>query len=495
MRRVLLPLLAIVALAVGAAVAPAANTPTRTARAKSVALVVQIVLPGADAIVLGGLLSRDGAEQGGGDFVYPADGSIVKVAAATTSVRASVAASRASARTATSAGAVSLLDGLVTATGVRATATATAEAGRASSRGSAVVEGLIVAGQPVAAGTNDVLELTGLGTLTIGETVDANRSAGGRRTFTVALHLRLERPSHGLPAGAEVLVGYADAGAAAPKPAPATTAVAAVTPPAPADPSPGDGGGRDTARTQAPPPGGFTRTPPLGPATRAELLGPGYVFPVVGGARFSDEFGGPRAQTGFHQGIDLFAANGTPLVAVHDGTLFRVGWNRLGGNRLWLDDGQGNYFYYAHLSAFSDIARDGAQVRAGDVIGFVGDSGDAKGTPFHVHFEIHPDAGWAVPPIAFVSAWQDATPGTAGGPVAPADQPPPSPVAPPQAVALPDGVQLEEAFDISRASGLDDVAVAAAAGSSGEGGRPVPEPDAIVAIGGEAQPGFIGLPG
>ena len=91
---------------------------------------------------------------------------------------------------------------------------------------------------------------------------------------------------------------------------------------------------------------------------------------------------------------------------MHDGTLFRVGWNRLGGWRLWLDDGQGNYFYYAHLSAYSDLAHDGAQVHAGDVIGYMGDTGDAKGTPFHLHFEMHPDGGWAVPPIAYVSAWE-----------------------------------------------------------------------------------------
>src|ERR671919_1132064 len=62
----------------------------------------------------------------------------------------------------------------------------------------------------------------------------------------------------------------------------------------------------------------------------------------------------------------------------------------MGGNRLWLRDGEGNEFYYAHLSAFSPLARDGARVRAGDVIAFVGTTGDAEGTPPHLHFEIHP---------------------------------------------------------------------------------------------------------
>ena len=60
------------------------------------------------------------------------------------------------------------------------------------------------------------------------------------------------------------------------------------------------------------------------------------------------------------------------------GTVFSVGWNDLGGYRLWLRDRQGNQFYYAHLSAFSPLAVDGTEVRAGDVIGFVGNTGDAQ---------------------------------------------------------------------------------------------------------------------
>ena len=67
----------------------------------------------------------------------------------------------------------------------------------------------------------------------------------------------------------------------------------------------------------------------------------------------------------------------------------------------------GNLFYYGHLSAYAPVAKTGAQVHAGDVIGFLGDSGDAQGTPFHLHFEIHPAGKWAVPPYAYVSAWLD----------------------------------------------------------------------------------------
>ena len=507
MRRALLPILAAVALAATAVAAPAAKAPARKARAKAVAFVVQVVRPGADPVALGSLQTRAGSARGRGDFAFGADGAAVRVTGSTTAVEASASGTEAVAHTTVTSGGVSLLGGLVTVASLRVAAGADAKGGRATSAIRTRVSGLRVAGVAVGAGTNDVIDLAGVGTLTVGETVEAIRSPGGRRTFTVALHLRLSKAAAGLPAGSEILVGYAEGGAAAPKPpavakkaattAPAATTVTttpAVATPAPAPAETGNGGGRDTSRTQQPPPGGFTRTPPIRPDTKAELLSGQYVFPVVGGAAFSDDFGGPRADTGFHQGIDLFAANGAPLVAVHDGTLFRVGWNRLGGWRLWLDDGQGNYFYYAHLSAYSDIAVDGAQVHTGDVIGYMGDSGDAKGTPFHLHFEMHPDGGWAVPPIAYVSAWQHTTPGVGTLPLPAAGLTPPDP-ATSTVPAPPQGAELELATDISQASGLDDAALVQSAGGGAEGSGPLPEPDAIVAVGSENQPGFVGLTG
>ena len=420
---------------------------------------------------------------------------------ARTAVDASAGGARASAQTTVTGGAVSLLGGLITASSLRSAATATADSGRARSAVRARVTGLRVGGVAISAATNDVIDLPGTGSLTIGETVEAIRSPGGSRDFTVALHLRLSRQAAGLPAGSEILVGYAEGGAAAPKPAPkpqvagvSTTNFAGSSVPAlpvaPAATETGDGGGRNTLNTEDPPPGGFTRTPPIRPETKAELLGGGYVFPVVGGAQFSDDFGGPRAETGFHQGIDLFSANGTPVVAVHDGTLFRVGWNRLGGWRVWLDDGQGNYFYYAHLSAYSDLARDGAPVHAGDVIGYMGDTGDAQGTPFHLHFEIHPDAGWAVPPIAYVTAWESATPGVGSaavstGGASPRRRRPPRPTR-----------RCSTSSPTSRpVSGLDDAALAQAVGAGADGAGPAPQPDAIVAVGSDSAPGFVGLTG
>ncbi|MBA2474687.1 MAG: M23 family metallopeptidase [Actinobacteria bacterium] len=123
----------------------------------------------------------------------------------------------------------------------------------------------------------------------------------------------------------------------------------------------------------------------------ARLTQGGYVFPVHDPfAAFTSTFGAGRAVVGWHHGEDVFAQSGTPLLAVARGTVFSVGWNDIGGNRLWLRDGDGNEFYYAHLSAFSPLAIDGARVEAGDVVGFVGNTGDAELTPPHVHFEIHP---------------------------------------------------------------------------------------------------------
>ena len=494
MRRALLPALAAVSLASTAAIAPAANAPKSQPTAKAAALVVQVIRP-AGAPTTGGLAqTRRGKLVRSGAFAFPADGSLARVAAGASSAEAASTDTRAGARAVASTGAISLLGGLVTATSVRATATASASNGKAQEGARADVRGLIVAGRAVGTAPNSVIRIPDVGSLTVAEVVETVRASGGRRGFVIALHLRLKKAYRAYPAGTEVLVGYADAGAAAPRPPAPPAATAATTAPATSATTPPSGGsdlGHDTSRTQAPPPGGFTHDPPIDAGVRAQLLSAEYVFPVVGGAGFSDDFGGPRADTGFHQGVDLFSANGTPLVAVHDGTLFRVGWNRLGGNRLWLDDGHGNLFYYAHLSGYAEVAKDGAQVRAGDVIGFMGATGDAQGTPFHLHFEIHPQGGWAVPPIAYIGAWQGATPGVS------TSSTPAVPVAavgvPPASTAPSGGVEPTGSEDISSLSGLDDAALRRLGAVAGEGGRPVSQPDALVAVTADALPGFLGL--
>ncbi len=122
-------------------------------------------------------------------------------------------------------------------------------------------------------------------------------------------------------------------------------------------------------------------------------------FPVAGTHNFVDTFlaarmaGTPDVHR--HQGIDIFAAEGAPLVAVERGVLVRIGNNRLGGLRLWLIGESGTNYYYAHLSAFADVT-EGEFVEAGTVVGYVGNTGNARSTPPHVHFQVHPDGGGAV---------------------------------------------------------------------------------------------------
>ena len=116
----------------------------------------------------------------------------------------------------------------------------------------------------------------------------------------------------------------------------------------------------------------------------------------------------------FHD-LDLLEARLDELVAAFPhGTLHTIGFNRIGGYRLWLRDEAGNEFYYAHLSAYSPLAVEGGRVRAGDVIGFVGDTGDADGGAPHLHFEIHPASmlglGYdgVVAPYPILLAWRRA---------------------------------------------------------------------------------------
>jgi murein DD-endopeptidase MepM/ murein hydrolase activator NlpD len=137
----------------------------------------------------------------------------------------------------------------------------------------------------------------------------------------------------------------------------------------------------------------------------------GYVFPLAMRAWVTDTFGAARDGVSWHHGDDLFAARGTPVRAVASGVLFSVGWQRLGGRRLWLRDRAGNEFYYAHLDGYALGTRNGAHVRAGAVIAFLGNSGDAEQTPPHLHFEVHPASllglGYdgAVDPTAYLRSW------------------------------------------------------------------------------------------
>jgi murein DD-endopeptidase MepM/ murein hydrolase activator NlpD len=296
------------------------------------------------------------------------------------------------------------------------------------------VTGLVVLGAPVAVSPNLDVPLGDWGRLHVfGQTVDppASSGPGAYRGFSTALEVVLDADHGGLPAGTDISIAYAEtaveAGAppAPPAPSPSATRPEPTTPsrprpqpgppPAPSAP-PTD---RPSAKLAPPEPaivtGGIPGPTTFGPAATTiepRLTAGGYVFPVYGPSAHGNTFGAPRAVVGWHHGEDIFAPLGAPVLAVADGTVFSVGWNDLGGNRVWLRDAKGNQFYYAHLAAFSPLAADGAHVRAGDVLGFVGNSGDAAGTPYHLHFEVHPASllflqyDGVVDPNPYLNAWQ-----------------------------------------------------------------------------------------
>lgn len=122
--------------------------------------------------------------------------------------------------------------------------------------------------------------------------------------------------------------------------------------------------------------------------------------PVNGAHNFIDSWGFPRSGGRRHKGVDIIADIGVPIVAPVNGTVeFRS--NRVGGRSFHLQGENGNYFYGTHLSAYGDTE---GEVRAGQVIGYVGDDGNAAGIP-HLHFEIHPGGrGTQINPFADTAA-------------------------------------------------------------------------------------------
>jgi murein DD-endopeptidase MepM/ murein hydrolase activator NlpD len=138
----------------------------------------------------------------------------------------------------------------------------------------------------------------------------------------------------------------------------------------------------------------------------SEIFISGYVFPVDDPNDFIDSYGAPRMfGTGyahFHEGTDIMAPFGTALFACETGTIIRVRENVLGGITLKVLGDSGTEYYYAHLSAYADGITEGMPVTAGTVIGFVGNTGNARYTAPHLHYEIHPGGGPSVNPYALL---------------------------------------------------------------------------------------------
>ena len=128
-------------------------------------------------------------------------------------------------------------------------------------------------------------------------------------------------------------------------------------------------------------------------------------LPAQGPCWYGDTWHVPRGAGRRHEGVDLIAEAGNYVYAVEDGTLSKRAWwqpGLLAGNAWWLtsSDGSGTYYFYGHLSDFAPGLGVGSSVKAGQIIGFIGETGSAA-TP-HLHFEIHPDGGGAVNPYPAV---------------------------------------------------------------------------------------------
>jgi murein DD-endopeptidase MepM/ murein hydrolase activator NlpD len=114
-------------------------------------------------------------------------------------------------------------------------------------------------------------------------------------------------------------------------------------------------------------------------------------------SQIADTFGAPRGADRSHQGQDIFAKRNTPVYAAVEGYVWRIGENNLGGNTVWTIGAGGRIYYYAHLERYAENLKVGDAVTTDTVLGYVGTSGNAQGTPPHLHFGVY-QAGGAINP-------------------------------------------------------------------------------------------------
>jgi murein DD-endopeptidase MepM/ murein hydrolase activator NlpD len=136
------------------------------------------------------------------------------------------------------------------------------------------------------------------------------------------------------------------------------------------------------------------------------MLTLGGPFPVAGPSSWSNDWHARRCEPypHLHEGIDIFAPSGTPLVAVASGRVTQVVSAAISGLSVEITDAGGTQFYYAHLTGFAPDLRVGEDVEMGDVLGYVGTTGNARGTSPHLHLEVQP-GGVPVPPKPYVDRW------------------------------------------------------------------------------------------
>ena len=128
------------------------------------------------------------------------------------------------------------------------------------------------------------------------------------------------------------------------------------------------------------------------------------LMPVVGASPRASvsTWHAPRPGGRRHEGQDIFAAEGTPVVSATDGVVTRIAEGGLGGKHVWIFGPGGRSYYYAHLSGFSGTVSVGDFVEAATVIGYVGNTGNARTTPPHLHFGVYSASG-AIDPAPLLS--------------------------------------------------------------------------------------------
>jgi murein DD-endopeptidase MepM/ murein hydrolase activator NlpD len=132
-------------------------------------------------------------------------------------------------------------------------------------------------------------------------------------------------------------------------------------------------------------------TAPTTPDLVLSLSTSGLIIPVAGisAERLIDTYSASRSEGRTHNAIDIMAPQGTPVVAATDGTVAKLHDSNKGGISLYQFDASGQFiYYYAHLMSYAAGITEGKQIKRGEVIGYVGDTGNATPGSYHLHFGI-----------------------------------------------------------------------------------------------------------
>ena len=201
-------------------------------------------------------------------------------------------------------------------------------------------------------------------------------------------------------------VGSTPAAPVASQPAPVVAVADAVSAPSPANPALAPNASQPVIPAD-----------PSDPSNLSQLRGRNLTLPVTGisAAQLNDTFTQARAAGAPHEALDIMAPNGTPVLAIEDGRIAKLFLSKPGGITLYQFDPDGMYaYYYAHLDRYADGIAEGVSVRKGQVIAYVGSTGNALPEAPHLHFAIFrlgPERQWwRGTPINPFLIWRDAKP-------------------------------------------------------------------------------------